>query len=285
MSDLGNPERSSIIGRFEVRSKSLTVIACFLIGGSAAVIEQVLSPPVVIAHGGRTDRYGCHNQNSNRTYHCHSGLLAGQSFANQAAMLAAMSSAPSAPSMPVPPAPPPDRPAEIPPSRAPTASPAVPYDRDLYRHWTDADGDCQDARQEVLIAESLQPPVMDDRACRVLSGLWFDLYTGQTFANPRDLDIDHFIPLAEVHRSGGDRWTAQQRENYANDLLHADGLVAVSASANRSKGDKDPAQWLPSNQGYRCEYVRTWIVIKATWGLAMDTSEQQAVQQVLAGCP
>ena len=195
-----------------MRNKALTILACLLFGGSAAVIEQVLSPPVVSAQ-------------------------------------------------------------------------AVPYDRDLYRHWTDADRDCQDARQEVLIAESLQPPVMDDRGCRVLSGLWFDPYTGQAFTDPGDLDIDHFIPLAEVHRSGGDRWTAQQREDYANDLLHTDGLIAVSASANRSKGDKDPAQWLPPNQVYRCEYVRTWVVIKATWGLAMDTSEQQAVQQVLAGCP
>ena len=125
---------------------------------------------------------------------------------------------------------------------------------------------------------------MDDRECRVMSGRWFDPYTDQTFTDPGDLEIDHMVPLAEAHRSGGDEWPPEQRLNYANDLFHVDTLIAVSTSANRSKGDRDPALWMPPNEGYHCEYVRKWVLVKATWGLRMDGTEQKAVQDVLVAC-
>jgi hypothetical protein len=37
-------------------------------------------------------------------------------------------------------------------------------------------------------------------------------------------------------------------------VLHVSPL-AVSRSANRSKGAKDPAQWMPQNVAFHCEYI------------------------------
>lgn len=160
----------------------------------------------------------------------------------------------------------------------------LPYDRELYEHWTDADGDCLDTRQEVLIAESQSPPKLDSTGCRVLEGLWFDPYTGQQVTDPSRLDIDHLIPLAEAHRSGAGSWTPEERRHFANDLSHPDALIAVTAAANRSKGDRDPALWLPPNESYRCQYVRQWVIAKVTWGLTMDLDEKQAVRDILWNC-
>ncbi len=159
-----------------------------------------------------------------------------------------------------------------------------PYDRSLYNHWTDDDGDCQDTRQEVLISESLEPVELDENGCRVISGSWFDPFTGETFTNPSQLDIDHFVPLSEAHRSGAASWDDRRRERFANDLYHLRALIAVGASVNRSKGDRDPAAWLPPREEHHCEYVREWVLHKATWGLAMDEEERLAVEGVLQGC-
>ena len=159
-----------------------------------------------------------------------------------------------------------------------------PYDRDLYGGWIDADGDCQNTRQEVLIEESLIPVELDSRGCRVQSGEWFDPFTGQTITNPGELDIDHFIPLAEAHRSGAKNWDSQRKKEFANDLSHPSALMAVSRAANRSKGDRDPADWLPPNADFHCEYVRSWVLAKGHWDLTMDDREQSAVDSLLEQC-
>ena len=77
------------------------------------------------------------------------------------------------------------------------------YDRHDWKHWTDADGDCQDARQEVLVAESRSAPgFRSDRKCRVKSGEWLSPYSNTVVTDPGKLDIDHMVPLGNAHASG-----------------------------------------------------------------------------------
>lgn len=159
------------------------------------------------------------------------------------------------------------------------------YDRDDWRHWIDADGDCQDTRQEVLIEESLEPVVFETpQQCRVLSGRWIDLYTGIEVTDPRQLDIDHLVALGNAHISGGWAWDLAKKRDYANYLKDADHLIAVTASANRSKSDKSPQDWRPPNPDYWCEYAADWIRVKRTWELSATPAEWNALQTMLATC-
>ena len=159
------------------------------------------------------------------------------------------------------------------------------YARDDWKHWTDADGDCQDARQEVLIAESLVSVTFEtDRKCRVETGRWYGAFTAVYADDPGDLDIDHMVPLKNAHLSGGWSWDAEMREEYANYLEDPDHLIAVSSRANRSKGAKGPEEWMPSNQDYWCEYATDWAEIKERWELTMTKVESEIVMDMLGTC-
>ena len=168
---------------------------------------------------------------------------------------------------------------------APTSPDRPEYDRGDWRHWIDADRDCQDARQEVLIAESLSGVAYEaGDTCRVESGDWFGVYTGESFTDPGDLDVDHMVPLANAHRSGGWAWAKERKADYANDLSYTNHLIAVQASANRQKGSKGPEEWRPSHREYWCQYATNWATIKQNWGLTATQSEADALREMLASC-
>ena len=154
------------------------------------------------------------------------------------------------------------------------------YVRTKFKLWDDVDHDCQNTRAEVLRAETLKKVT---GACTVRAGRWHSYYDDLTYNSASRIDIDHVVPLAEAWDSGARHWTAQRREAYANDLADANALMAVSSSSNRSKGDRDPAEWLPDFS--RCRYVLQWTIVKVRWSLRVDGAEKQMLRHYAALCP
>jgi hypothetical protein len=90
--------------------------------------------------------------------------------------------------------------------------------------------------------------------------------------------------LANAHRSGGWAWDAATRRRFANDQEEPRHLIAVTASANRSKSDKGPETWRPDDGGYWCTYADTWMDIKVRWALSVTSAELSALRDMLATC-
>jgi hypothetical protein len=155
------------------------------------------------------------------------------------------------------------------------------YSRTLFKHWIDVDKDGCNTRYEVLIAEAVVKPKVG-ASCYLTGGRWRSSYDGKIFTNPTGLDIDHMVPLAEAWRSGAWAWTAAQRMNFANDLEDSRSLLAVTASLNRSKGDRDVAAWLPAKA--QCNYISNWIAVKWRFDLSVDPIEGEFLQEKITAC-
>jgi uncharacterized protein DUF1524 len=151
--------------------------------------------------------------------------------------------------------------------------------------WADEDGDCQTTRTEVLIRDARAVSFQSPRSgadCEVAAGVWRDPYTGEQVTDPSTLDVDHLVPIAEAHRSGGHAWSAERKKAYANDLTYRWHLIATTAHANRSKGDRAPQDWKPPASEVWCEYATAWAVIKFTWNLSSTADRSEGHGQHLS---
>jgi hypothetical protein len=155
------------------------------------------------------------------------------------------------------------------------------YDRDLFDHWVDADGDGCDTRKEVLISEADDAPSVGS-GCGLSGGRWYSYYEGASQTDDGALDIDHMVPLAEAWDSGARSWSSSERQSYANDLGDYRTLVGVTAAQNRAKGDRDIAEWLPPQQ--RCRYLKEFVAVKIRWRLSVNSGERSAMQSLASSC-
>ncbi|MEU5310645.1 HNH endonuclease family protein [Streptomyces sp. NPDC021562] len=154
------------------------------------------------------------------------------------------------------------------------------YSRDLFPTWDTISGTCN-TREWILKRDGTN--VVTNSACTATSGSWYSPYDGATWTAASDVDIDHLVPLAEAWDSGASKWTTAQREALANDVTRPQ-LLAVTDNVNQSKGDKDPAEWMPSLTSYRCTYVRAWVQVKYYYNLSVDSAEKSALTSYLAAC-
>ena len=164
-------------------------------------------------------------------------------------------------------------------------APMTGYDRERFGpDWPDVDRNGCDTRTDILVRDLVERR-MSGR-CLVLSGVLLpDPYTGRglTYVRGRSVvDIDHVVALGNAWATGAQKVSLRTRTAFANDPLN---LLAVSASANRQKGDGDAATWLPSSKRYRCAYVARQVAVKAKYRLWVTRAERDAILRVLSACP
>ena len=198
-----------------------------------------------ISHPGRTDSKGGHVDRSTSVYHCHSTTCVNSIIDKES-----------------------------------IDEEKTRYSRKDWKHWIDEDGDCQNARAEVLISQSeVKVEFATSRDCRVVKGSWIGGLTGIFLSDASDVDIDHVIPLSYAHRHGGSSWTPSKKEQFANDPLN---LLPAYHIENRRKSDKGPSEYLPSDKNLACAYIKRWKAIGIKYDLNIASDDMFVIRDIIS---
>ncbi|MCL8026963.1 HNH endonuclease family protein [Nocardioides bruguierae] len=79
---------------------------------------------------------------------------------------------------------------------------------------------------------------------------------------------------------GASQWPETRRRDFANDPRN---LLTVSGSANSSKSDHGPREWLPVNGAYRCRYAAIYLQV-AHHVLPITAADRAAVIELEPSC-
>ena len=159
----------------------------------------------------------------------------------------------------------------------------VRMDRSVYNPngWADLDNDCQSARDEVLIAQSLEPAVLSLDGCSVVAGRWRDPWTGEDLPTPDDAFVDHIVPLGLAHWAGAASWDDDTKAFFGSD---PSAMVVVSESYKNERVTDDPDPWRPPLEEAWCGYASNWVQVKSEWEMWVTPGEYEALADMLATC-
>lgn len=137
--------------------------------------------------------------------------------------------------------------------------------------------------QRDLTAREYRPGTHD---CVVIAGVLSDPYTGQeisfTKAEATTVQIDHLFPLSSAWKRGAAAWSLEKRIRFANDIDL--NLLAVDGSANASKGDRTPGEWMPINGGFRCDYSTRFLRVAIEYDLPITTADHDSIAFTATTC-
>lgn len=160
----------------------------------------------------------------------------------------------------------------------------VGYDRDLFPHWSRDAATGMSTRDEIL-ARDLSEVTFTPDGTAVASGVFDDPYTGTripfTRTDSQAVQIDHLVPLAAAWTGGANLWDTDRRMAFANDPRN---LWAVDGSANASKGDQLPGEWMPENVEIRCLYTAAVVWVLTDYELAVTALDRDAMVGQASQC-
>jgi hypothetical protein len=147
-----------------------------------------------------------------------------------------------------------------------------------------------DTRNDILDRDLVDKTFTAIKRCpaAVATGTLYDPYTNDTIAFTRGnqvgaaVQIDHIVPLALAWDLGARDWADDMRRRFANDPAN---LLAVDGQTNQDKGDAEPADWMPPNHAFWCQYAVQFAAVLRGYALPIDDRSAVVLRDAAGTCP
>jgi hypothetical protein len=147
-----------------------------------------------------------------------------------------------------------------------------------------------DTRNDILDRDLVDKTFTAIKRCptAVATGTLHDPYTSDTVAFTRGnqvgaaVQIDHIVPLALAWDLGARDWPQDVRMRFANDPAN---LLAVDGKVNQDKSDAEPADWMPPNHAFWCQYSVQFAAVLRGYALPIDERSAVVLRDAAATCP
>ncbi|MFC7672177.1 HNH endonuclease family protein [Mycolicibacterium sp. GCM10028919] len=147
-----------------------------------------------------------------------------------------------------------------------------------------------DTRNDILDRDLIEKTYVSIKRCptAVATGVLHDPYSNVVIDFTRGnqvgaaVQIDHLVPLALAWDLGAFAWPEDLRERFANDPAN---LIAVAGPVNQDKGDAEPADWMPPNRAFWCQYSVQFAEVLRGYALPIDQRSAVVLRDGAATCP
>ena len=140
--------------------------------------------------------------------------------------------------------------------------------RKSFYGWKSISGSCRNQRHEIFMQRSSEPvKFKTNEQCRVISGIWLDYYTADSYYWAEDVTIDHVVSLKYAYDHGAKAWPKNKRVLFYND---EENLVLTGRKINSTKNHYAPDEWLPDTLKAQCKYLEKWNHIAEKYHLDVE---------------
>lgn len=147
-----------------------------------------------------------------------------------------------------------------------------------------------DTRNDILDRDLIEKTYVSIKRCptAVATGVLHDPYSNAVIDFTRGnqvgaaVQIDHLVPLALAWDLGAFAWPEDLRVRFANDPAN---LIAVAGAINQDKGDAEPADWMPPNRAFWCQYSVQFAEVLRGYALPIDQRSAVVLREAASTCP